>query len=111
MPLFSSAIKTVNNFLFSPDVSVSYWTSVVRPEMEHKLSDHFELGDVLGTGGFGSVHAGKRKANGETVSAVVTRLSVRVIICFASSAVCMWLHAFHSFSLVIYLMLFTFFNS
>lgn len=35
--------------------------------MERRLLDYYELGDVIGEGGFGSVCAGTCRQNGDTV--------------------------------------------
>ena len=38
--------------------------------MERKVQDHYELGDVIEEGGFGSVCAGTCRQNGDAVSTV-----------------------------------------
>ena len=44
--------------------------------MERRLQDHYELGDIIGEGGFGSVCAGTCRQNGDSVSYIQCTLNV-----------------------------------
>lgn len=65
--------------------------------MERRLLDYYDLGDVIGEGGFGSVCAGTSRQNGQTVSSIHTQINV--LLCYNWNVdmaiqcliyVCMW---------------------
>ena len=46
--------------------------------MERRLLDYYELGDVIGEGGFGSVCAGTSRQNGDAVRAYMYQVQLSV---------------------------------